>query len=70
MPLTPRAARELGELAQARLVERAVRLERRRRDVVDAGQVVKHQSALSLAYFASGNLSTRLVTGFSVRRYA
>ena len=64
------AARELGQPPQARLVERAVGFERRRRDVVNAGQVIEHQISdlkTSRSYFASGNLSTRLVTGFSVR---
>jgi hypothetical protein len=37
-----RAARELGELAKARFIKRAVCFERRRRDVVDAGQVFEH----------------------------
>ena len=64
-------ARELGQPAQARLVERAVRFERRRRDVVNAGQVFEHSRPHDLRtsrpYFASGNFSTRLVTGFSVR---
>jgi hypothetical protein len=39
-----RAAREFRQPPQARLVQAAVGVERRRRDVVNAGQIVEHQN--------------------------
>jgi hypothetical protein len=44
----PRAARELGEFHQAGFIERSIRAKRRRRNVVNAGQILKHQNLKTL----------------------